>query len=171
MSLQAFRGKAVLDRIASVLVILAALSVLWRTFASVPRTGAAADHPRLPGYAVGSVLGQVPGVDFTASPKTLLIWVRSSCRYCEESMDFYRRLVAASRVPVVAMGREKVDVLRDYGASHGFRPTSVVSVETGLDQLTATPVLVLVGKDSKVLGCWLGKLTKNQEQEVFNSLN
>ncbi|MDR7498079.1 MAG: hypothetical protein QN174_14120 [Armatimonadota bacterium] len=120
---------------------------------------------------MGEPFAAVPGLRFDAAPVTFIVWVRSTCRYCTESMGFYRRLVAGSRrARVVVLGAEPVETLRGYLDEHGVVPDAVVSVGAAAVRLPVTPMLVLVDSGGVVRKVWRGKLTSEAEQEGFESL-
>lgn len=107
---------------------------------------------------------------------TLLIAVRKGCHFCEESMPFYRRLVALrdqhqTDTQLVAVfpdsEGEAHGVLKDarldsIGLAFGV-PLSRINV-------TGTPTLLLVDKRGVVSRAWIGELTPDGEGEVIKAL-
>ncbi len=65
-----------------------------------------------PVYAVGGTLDAIPA-DVTGPSASLVLFVRVGCPFCEQSMDFYRRLAQRSRhVRLVVAGREEPSALQ-----------------------------------------------------------
>ncbi len=67
-------------------------------------------YPQPPRYAIGDRLDNVSEFDELVSQPTLILFVNSECRFCTESMPFYRRLLADRRpggsdLSVVAVAR------------------------------------------------------------------
>lgn len=158
-----------LDVVASVSMILASVALIWYVVSARSQSGVAG-APRT--YRVGDRLDNVSELGIGASPRTLIVWIRSGCRFCAESMPFYSRL---SRQPrrsqIVVAGLEPPDQLRAYVDSQGFSPDKVVTVRPGALQLTGTPTLVLVDASGVVLNVWKGKLPNTAaEEEVRRSL-
>lgn len=141
-------------------------------FMAVTYARRSTDERRSPStYEVRDRMDSVLGYDFAAAEKTLIVWVNSGCKYCTESMGFYRRLTAAPRrAKLLVMGREAVEVITAYLEGHGVRPDAVVSVPSGRVRLYGTPTLVLVSGDGIVQSVWLGKLGLRDEDRVLRAL-
>lgn len=158
------RLKARLDLLATVLVMLASLSVIgslgWR-WLNPP----AAPRVSLPMYEIGETFPDVPGMLLSSNGPTLVAWLQSTCRYCTASMDFYRALVEKRRVgKIVAMGPESSDVLGAYLKEHKVVVDQVVSVSGKGLKLYGTPTLVLVGQDRRVINVWKGQVKDQKAQ-------
>ena len=152
------------SELASVSIMLTCGVMIWSTLrSSVPPPPAGGET-----YAVGETFGPVAAYDFSAAPKTLVLFVRSGCRFCTESMTFYRQLCeSAGRIQIIAVGHESEQVLRDYLARHEVQVDGVYSVPHGSLKLSRTPALVLVAASRKVERLWRGKLqTAALEREV-----
>ena len=123
-------------------------------------------------YAVGDRFDAAKLIPFDDAPMALVIWVRSSCRYCTESMGFYRQLIASERsVRVVMMGVERQGVLQKYASDHQFEPDAIVSGEGAGVRLSATPVLLLVDRSGIIRSIWRGQLRQTgDQQKVLDSL-
>jgi hypothetical protein len=158
-----------LDVVASISMIVASVALIWYVISARSQPGIAGG-PRT--YQTGDRLDKVSELRIGASPRTLIVWIRTGCRFCTESMPFYTRL---SRQPrrsrIVVVGLEPSDQLRSYTDSHGFSPDEIVTVQPGALQLTGTPTLVLVNASGVVLKVWKGKLPNAaSEEEVRRSL-
>jgi hypothetical protein len=122
-------------------------------------------------YAVGDKFADLASADFGAAPATLVMFVRSGCKYCTASADFYKRILERTRrVPVIAVGVDPEDTLRIYLHGLGVRPDKVVSASPGLLRLSATPVLLLVSSERRIQKLWVGQLRSTvQEADVLES--
>lgn len=159
-----------LERAMNVAIIVACVAI---AMSAASRLYPAAPVPAVPraGYEPGDSIGDIPGVEWGASERTLLVVVRSTCRFCTESMDFYRRLTSGSRVSkLVGVGTEPPETLRDYFSSHDV-PIDVVSVPEGIMRVTGTPTLILVDRRGTVERVWLGRIDPRQEQQVIAALS
>jgi hypothetical protein len=102
---------------------------------------------------------------------TLLLAVSPKCRFCTDSMPFYKKLTA---LPEVQNGRLRLSLLtlqnpddvRAYAADHGVSIAEAMPVAGSGLSIAATPTLVLVGPDSKVRESWVGYLNEAQEGAV-----
>lgn len=96
---------------------------------------------------------------------TALIATRSTCRFCSRSMPFYRSLAGLS-VLWVAAG-ENAAVNRRYLEGNGIRPNVVLEhSDAGLNNLDATPTVIVVNSDRRVVGAWRGLLSVREQDEV-----
>jgi len=107
---------------------------------------------------------------------TLLLAVRKGCRFCDDSMPFYRRLVALRDQHQI--DTELVAVFPDSeGEAHGVlkdaRLDSIVlasGVPLSRIKVTGTPTLILVDSRGVVSRAWSGELTPDGEEEVIKAL-
>lgn len=106
---------------------------------------------------------------------SLLLVLSADCRYCTESMPFYRKLAAR---PEVQSGEVRLSVvsmqplaeMREYLQEHGLAATHLMSVpESGL-RVGATPGLVLVTRSGVVRESWLGMVPAREEKRVIDAL-
>lgn len=116
----------------------------------------------------------IDGVDFTAAPKTLLLVVRSTCRYCTDSMPFYKTLASAPtsgrRARIVALTPEAVEVGAEYFDSFGVKLDGVVSTPLTALKVRGTPTAILVSSTGVVEKVWQGRVDSKTELEVAAAL-
>jgi hypothetical protein len=162
------RIKVVLDVAASLSMTLVACLLSWMVLFS----GGRSTGKTIESYKVGDRFLAPPELNLKTAASTLVVYVRSGCHYCTESMGFYKRLVTTSprRARVVVMGMEEQRTLDGYLSNNGLRPDQVISVAPGSLPMRATPTLVLVSSDAKVQRVWVGKLrSDSDENDVINS--
>jgi hypothetical protein len=107
----------------------------------------------------------------SSTPYTLVMYVRSTCHFCTESMPFYEALSRERSKGqhwtwVVAAG-EPIDTARAYLSSHHVEPDDVISVPPTVP----TPTLVLVDRTGVIKKVWTGALDSSGQQEVRATLN
>lgn len=170
--------KAALDWVATIAMIGASISVIWVTAfrppkptESPPRSTVISGAPtRTSGYQPGEKLGVIPGFDPKSSPRTLILFLRSGCIYCTQSMDFYKRLAAMpSRPRIVVVGPEPEQTLRDYIKQYGLAADQVLTALPPAVKFHGTPALALVRADGTVEEAWLGKLAIDREESVIKA--
>ena len=135
-----------------------------------------AAHPPVtpvdPYRVVTAELRESVDVDFSAAARTLLVALQRPCRYCDDSVPFYRRLAtrAAGRddVRIVVVAPPRNPEIGDYLASRGFEPDAVVLA----DRFPArgTPSLLAVDAEGSLTHMWAGLLDTGQEAEVLDVL-
>lgn len=164
-TLDRFRGP--LDAITTLVMIGASAALIYAALSI--RTNTAAQLPSQI-YEVGDSFGELPGVRFSDSKTTLVMFVRSGCKFCTASAPFYQKLLATpSRTRVIAVGYEETTALRDYLGSLQVQPDAIVKALPGMIRLTGTPTLVLVSALGKVERVWRGQLDLDDERSVIES--
>lgn len=116
----------------------------------------------------------VPGVDFSLSARTLLVVVRSDCRFCSASEPFYGELLkrqqgrsAALRLFLVAPADDPG--FDTYMTTTGFAEEHRLQIPDALG-VSGTPTLLLVNRDGQIENVWLGRLSPADETRVTDAL-
>jgi thiol-disulfide isomerase/thioredoxin len=165
-----------LTNLAILLLCVLMMAGIIRSWASGrPVAGAAAAHSNS-GYHAGDHLGAFPGLNFKGAQRTLLLFVRTTCPYCEKSMPFYQQLaqVASRRgdqIRLVALGPESDADLRAFFATHGVLIDAAISVPPAATRIPGTPTLVLVDRNGVVLNQWVGLLASTEQEQVVKTLS
>jgi hypothetical protein len=106
--------------------------------------------------------------------QTVVLYLHPSCRYCTESMPFYRRLADLGRaqgsaMAVRFMSTVNLDELRRYLAAHALADVEVVSASPP-PGITGTPSVFVLGRDGRVVASYTGVLSSSQERAFLRSL-
>ena len=122
--------------------------------------------------ARGMRLGPAVGIVFPASAQTAILFLQSDCRFCRESMSFYRRLTTRDAPAVrIVVAAPAVDTgVRRLLASHAVEPDAVVYVEQGELPVKGTPTVLVADSNGVVTHSWLGRLDATGEAEVERAL-
>jgi hypothetical protein len=124
---------------------------------------------------VGDQLPAIPGVNWKANDRTLVLALKKGCHYCEDSMPFYRRLSKLSeqkalKANLVAVFPDPVaDVDAVVKAEH-LTLQAVPSFPLPSLKVPGTPAMILADSSGRVLQDWIGLLSDRQEQELINTL-
>lgn len=125
-------------------------------------------------YSPGSAIGSIDGIDFSTGRGTLLLFASSRCRYCTDSMPFYRKLAtiptSENQWRFVVVGREPAEILQGYVQSHALTSVKIISIAPGVVRVRATPTLILVDTRGRVVREWRGQLQPRQEEEVIGAI-
>lgn len=118
----------------------------------------------------------VPGLNFQVSERTLLIVASSRCRYCTNSMPFYRRLSALDsrqrgHFRLILIGSEPADVLRGYIDESNLEVDAVLSVESASNPSSVTPTLILVDRTGTVRSVWRGQQSQSGEESIVRAVS
>lgn len=153
----------------NVIAVVSAGLIVWQiTHKVVDRERAGSPAPR-----VGSTV-RVPGLRLSTERPSAILALSVSCPYCRASAGFYRTLLSTARrgsvqvIPVLLDGKEPdASHLSVLGLSAA---DGVIYRDLRALDVSATPTILLVGKDSRVAQTWGGKLNSIQESEVFRAL-
>jgi hypothetical protein len=147
--------RSALDLVASVAMLAASCAILLALFGPLRRSRSA-DLPLPQSYTVGEALSGIGGLP---SGGLIVLWLHSGCRYCEQSMPFYRRLRdEVGKARVIAMGSESESALRGYLDKHGLAETPIISVRPEQVKFSGTPTIAVLGPNGRIRGLWVGKL-------------
>jgi hypothetical protein len=117
---------------------------------------------------------ELPGINWAASPKTVVLALSAYCQHCRSSAPFYRSLAGAAKggqFRTVAVLREppaqSASLLPDLGVD-GVQEVRHVDLET--IGVRAAPTVLIVDDKGSVQAAWTGKLNESQEKDVFAKL-
>jgi peroxiredoxin len=176
------------SRLADVAVIIACVAVVTHVGlqyrGGARASGAAAVAPpasRAAGilpYKAGEKSPTLDRVAYNSADRTLLMFVKSTCTYCTQSMPFYVKLAEArkrmgGKVRLVAISPDPPEVLANYLSSHGVTVDTQVAV-TPLQmqqiRIRGTPTLVLADTRGTIQEAWMGRLPPENEPAVLKAL-
>jgi len=145
-------------------------------YAFTARGVASPTSAQLPPYIQGEVVPALPGADYAAVDQTVVLFLRSSCIYCEQSLPFYRRLVEArelrrASIRLVGITLENKEILDAFLVKGSVKLDATASVDVGdWKKLAKTPTVIVVDREGRVVKSWVGLLAPPLENEVLQQL-
>ncbi|MBS1793693.1 MAG: redoxin family protein [Acidobacteria bacterium] len=115
----------------------------------------------------------LPEVDWQANRKTLLLVLQKGCRFCTESMPFYKTLIPKASekgVKVIAVLPNSPEESGRYLKENELPIENVRSASLNAVNAQGTPTLMLVNEKGEVSDSWVGKLLPEKEQDVIDRL-
>jgi hypothetical protein len=115
---------------------------------------------------------KLPGADWQAAPISVLLQISSTCQFCNESMPFYKQMMAtrqaqAAKVPVIVVSRDAVDVMRKHLEEKQVVVDKVL--HSRLESLgTFTPTIYIVDSKGLVKRAFVGELDPSGEKELLS---
>jgi hypothetical protein len=115
----------------------------------------------------------LPGLNWAANGRTLILALQVSCPYCKQSMSFYRSILqsGAGKFHSVAVLPDVVEDSTAYLARSALSITDIRQANLDSMGITGTPTILIVDRQGKVDASWTGKLSTEREEEVFRKLN
>lgn len=118
---------------------------------------------------------RVEDIDWKSSKKTLVLYISTTCHYCDESSPFYQRLVEKyvddTSMKIVAILPQTVEEGKDHLRSLGLKINDVYSAQLSSIGVNATPTLLLADDAGVVLDMWRGKLSNEREKDVLDRIS
>lgn len=108
-------------------------------------------------------------VDWKANKRTLVLYLSTTCTYCNASIPFYQRFLSQTEIKVVAVFSQGEAEAASYLASHKIKVDKIVSASLRPIGITGTPSILLVDENGTVSKYWKGKLTPDKEADVIES--
>ena len=115
----------------------------------------------------------LPDVEWQKNQKTILLVLQKSCKYCTESMPFYKTLISKASekgVKVIAVLPDPLEESNLYFKENGLEIQDVRQSSLNTVNVSGTPTLMLLNEKGEVSNSWVGKLFPDKEQEVINQL-
>lgn len=113
----------------------------------------------------------LPEFDFRKSPNTLLIAIDADCQYCIAAIPFFKKLVHEGRddssVRIIAMFQNKEEDTKHFLSEHGLEVEFIANTDLAALRVNATPTVIWVDADRKILAAYEGLFQENQEAQFF----
>jgi thioredoxin-related protein len=113
-------------------------------------------------------------IDWAKNKNTLLLVLSKDCRYCTDSIPFYKKLnqetAQSEKVKLVAVFPQDVSTAKEYLQSHGLNLNDVHQVSVNDVGVQGTPTMLLINDKGEVAGTWFGKLFEPDENKVIERL-
>jgi len=116
---------------------------------------------------------EIPSITQDKAERTLLVALRNDCPFCEDSRDFYQRLLLTANsknIRVIALF-EKADP-KNSAFIESMNPhfENVLVLSFSNIKVDATPTIIDLNMDGSVKSVWVGKLPAEKEDQLLRSL-
>lgn len=135
-----------------------------------------AQRQGLESYKPGETIS-IQDVDLKEADATLLMFIRSGCVFCTDSMPFYSRLTrelrakpSAKTLRVVVVTTDDAPTAAAYVQDHAVQVDAIVANHLPPSKVRATPTLLLVTRDGHISNAWTGRLPQPQEEQVRKAI-
>lgn len=126
--------------------------------------------PKAPAVGDKVLLADFP---WSKSNRNVLLVLKSGCRFCTESAEFYKRVIQQAKgkdiniVAVLPQSKEEGEkYLKELGIEGlDLRQATLDSLNVG-----GTPTIIAADREGRVTGVWLGKIKPEKETEVLAAL-
>ena len=110
-------------------------------------------------------------VDFKQNSNTILLALDANCEYCTQSLPFYKNLITKSKnnpsVRVIALFKNKSEEIENYLRENEIAVEFIPDVDLVKLKVDATPTVIWVDANRKIVGSYQGSLQEKQETAFF----
>lgn len=166
--------KSYLESATNIAVLLASVAVLLVcaqnnfTVDSTP--------PLIKGLQKGDILSPLPTYNYGDSSRTLIVALNIDCGYCSDSIPFYKRLIEAAQTnskatKIIAVFQNSTNKVEQYLQERQFNVKTISNANLNAFNVSATPTMILVDSQGRILDFWIGKLSTENEELVIKAIN
>lgn len=115
---------------------------------------------------------RLPGADWQSAPVSVLLQISSTCHFCNDSMPFYRKLMAtrqasAAKIPVIVASADAVPVMQHHLVEQQVSVDKVLhSRLEGFDAVT--PTVYIVDSKGMIKRVFVGELDPSGQKELLS---
>jgi hypothetical protein len=130
--------------------------------------------PRERTLKAGQKIPEISGYSWNKTP-TLVLALRKGCHYCEESMPFYRRLLAMQQAGqlnarLVALFPDDSTDVTELMESQKLAIPAFPAIHLDAFRVSGTPTLILVDQNGRVVKPWIGRQDVAGENDVIRTI-
>jgi peroxiredoxin len=116
----------------------------------------------------------LPGADWSKSNENLVLALSTTCHFCSESAEFYRRLVPTAEshgASVFAVLPQSLAASQRYLKALGVSVPQILQSPLESIDVAGTPTLLVVDARGKIRKAWIGKLSGEREREIMETFH
>ena len=154
-------------------IVFVVVAVVLCAYILVHWAGRTAKTDAVAAFPVGQPLPVMPGVEYADARLNVLLVLNSECRFCTDSVPFYRRLAGTARRPkarVIAAGMQPEAELRRYLAQHDVAVDKIVELQPAMLSVRGTPTVIAADEHGLVKASWIGVLSRADENALLEMM-
>lgn len=125
---------------------------------------------------IGDQLPSLPAYDWKAHDRTLVLVLKDGCRFCEESIPFYRKLAELGKsnhidAHLIAVFPDDPAAVRRLVEAQRLALEVFPGIELSQLKVEGTPTLILVDRQGRVSKVWIGQLDAAGQADVVTAIS
>ena len=125
---------------------------------------------------IGDQLSNLAAYDWKAHDRTLVLALRNGCRFCEESIPFYRKLAELEKsnqidAHLIAVFPDDLAAVRQLVETQQLAIEALPGIELSQVKVEGTPTLILVDRQGQVSKVWIGELAAAGQADVVAAIS
>ena len=134
------------------------------------------ENPSLASIKVGDQLPSLPAYDWKTHDRTLVLALKNGCRFCEESIPFYRKLAELEKsnqidAHLIAVFPDDSAGVRQLVETQRLAVEAFPGIELSRLKVEGTPTLILVDGQGRVSKVWIGELAAAGQADVVTAIS
>jgi hypothetical protein len=109
--------------------------------------------------------------DFGKTPNTILFVTNINCQYNSQAIPFYKKIIARSKgnsaIRILAVFSNKKEKVENFMREHQLDTEFIEDTDLLALKVDATPTLIWVDANRKIVGSYQGVLQEKQEAAFF----
>jgi hypothetical protein len=155
------------------IVLISLACIIGYHFWQTRRTS---ESPPSTSVKVGDQFPSFPGYTWKAHDRTLVLALKDGCRFCEESIPFYRRLAALEKsneidAHLIAVFPDDLAAVRQLLEKQRLAVEAFPDIELNRMKVEGTPTLILVDREGRVSKVWIGELALAGQDDVATAIS
>jgi len=155
------------------IVLIGLACVIGYHFLQAHRTP---ENPPPISLKVGDQLPSLPAYDWKAHERTLVLVLKNGCRFCEESIPFYRKLAELEKsnqtdAHLIAVFPDDPAAVRQLLETQRLAVEAFPGVELTQLKVEGTPTLILIDRQGRVSKVWVGELEAAGQADVVTAIS
>jgi hypothetical protein len=123
----------------------------------------------------GSIAPPITGISYASHEQSLLLFLSTTCRYCEDSVPFYNKLQGVAlrsndKWNVIGMFSQPGGLVTEFKARVNLEAKVVPGVEFRRFGVKSTPTVLLVDRQGVVKRVWVGA-SRASESAILAALD
>lgn len=121
-----------------------------------------------------SLTAVLPSVHWADAPLSVVLFTKTSCPWCQESVPFHRQIVKLAEsegIPVLAVADEPLPTLKTVLLAQGLEVSSAHSAAVGSIGIVGTPTIAIVDSKGNIQRVWQGFVAADRQIDVLNALS
>ena len=155
------------------IVLIGLACVIGYHFLQARRTP---ENPSPASVKVGDQLPSLSAYDWKAHDRTLVLALKNGCRFCEESIPFYRKLAGLEKLNqidahLIAIFPDDPAAVRRLVKTQRLAVEAFPGIELSEVKVEGTPTLILVDRQGRVAKVWIGELAAAGQADVITAIS
>ena len=130
-------------------------------------------HVVTQGLEKGQQLPRLSAIDYKTTRATMLIALDTECQHCIKALTFYKEIARTAKpnLQILAVFPNGNGSVQEYAKRHELGFATQSSVDLSQLNILATPTLILLDNDGRIVDFWIGGGLPDSQSEIMRTLS